>query len=213
MFPFGCAIKIHIPLDLQTTSTGRSADGIHVGEAASHKWGVQIYNPLTNRSVIRSDFKVMGPEPYVSPLLRVPVLWEAVDEEVADNPRVYGADMGSSESISSVVSGPVVEPSAPLTEPFADKGIDASRDLSTGESVLFDNSEIITHLNLDPSVDNQLPHSSLLTDEINVPITDDDVLTALDILPVPTFETASNPAATKPEGAGAVTFTPPSSSP
>jgi hypothetical protein len=175
MFPFGAAMKIHIPTDLQTTESGRSVDGVYVGIATSHRWGVQIYNTLTGKVVIRSDFKVIGPEPYISTLLRVPVLWEWVDEEVSDHPSVYGADMGFSESIASSASESVEDISKRQTDPFQpmDSGIDANRDLTTGESVLFSPSESITDTNLHPSVDNQPINTSLLTDEITGSMPDD----------------------------------------
>jgi hypothetical protein len=173
MFPFGSAIRIGIPLPLQTTVTGRSADGVYVGVADGHKWGVKIYNTLTSKVVIRSDFKVMGPEPCISPLLRVPVLWEAVDEHVSDNPSFYGADMGSLEPVASVAADPVGVTSDTNSDPHRQivRGTDASRDLSTGDSVLLNQTELINDVH--SSHETQKTNSSLNTDDDTAGVTDE----------------------------------------
>ena len=114
---FGCAVRGHIPLPLQTTKTGRSFDAVYVGRANGYRGGIKLYNTETGRIVIRKDFKVMGPGPCISPILKVPVMYEAIDNEVEDHPSVYGADMGSSV---------VVSPSLPLPSTLLLESIDLS---------------------------------------------------------------------------------------
>ena len=94
ILPFGCVVKAHIPLNLQTVISGRCFDGIVVGRAAGHRGGLLIFNPRTRRTVIRRTYKIMGPEPVISTILQVPILFEAVDKVVDDHPSVYGGDMG-----------------------------------------------------------------------------------------------------------------------
>ena len=104
ILPFGCVVLGHIPLPLQTALSGRAFEAICVGRADGYRGGVKLYNTATGRVVIRRTFKVMGPEPYISPILKVPVLYEAIDHDVEDHPTVYGADMGSSAEIVSTLS-------------------------------------------------------------------------------------------------------------
>jgi hypothetical protein len=79
------------------------------------------------------------------------MLYEVVDDDVDDHPHFFGADMGPpefvrpvfnvnpSEAMASTASAAVEDVSEPKTDPFhsLNSGIVASRDVTTGESVLF----------------------------------------------------------------------------
>jgi hypothetical protein len=178
---------------------------------------------LTKRNVVRNRFKIMGPEPVISQILNVPILFDTYDENPRDHPSVYGVNMGSQGALTvlqgedevlrlhwaetevetnlnnngsdngisqpvetpSVAFGPVEEPSNKKTDPFRQRtaGIDVSRDLTTGESVLLDQSVLNIHLNLHLSYDNQTTHVSLTTDDITGSMPDDTVPTVVGILP------------------------------
>ena len=61
LIPFGSIVMAHIPLADQLGTLGpRSFETVAVGHATGHKGGVQLFNPLTKRVIIRRTFKVMG---------------------------------------------------------------------------------------------------------------------------------------------------------
>ena len=59
MIPFGSVVMAHVPLDQQTTDGPRSILHYAVGTSL----GLQLFNPGTERVVIRRTYKVLGPEP------------------------------------------------------------------------------------------------------------------------------------------------------
>ena len=70
MVPFGTVIMAHLPLELQTTMSGRSFKTYCVGCAPGFKGGLTLYNPLTKRTITRRTFKILGPtEAVVSDVL------------------------------------------------------------------------------------------------------------------------------------------------
>jgi hypothetical protein len=179
----------------------------NVGRANGYKGVVQFFNPKTKRMVIRRDFKVMNAEPVISSTYNVQILYEAVDDDVDDHPSFYGADIGPSEfirpvvnvnlseAIDSTASAAVEDFSGPKTDPFhsLDSGINASRDDTTGESVMFSQSELhddlliqsglSVELPLNSPVDTQISNSSIPTDVMPVGVTFGTVSSVVEVTP------------------------------
>ena len=63
MIPFGSVVMAHVPLDQQTTDGPRSILHYAVGTSLGHQGGLQLFNPVTKRVVVRRTYKVLGPEP------------------------------------------------------------------------------------------------------------------------------------------------------
>ena len=63
MIPFGSVVMAHVPLDQQTTDGPRSILHYAVGTSLGHQGGLQLFNPVTKRLVVRRKYKVLGPEP------------------------------------------------------------------------------------------------------------------------------------------------------
>ena len=61
MLPFGSIVMAHIPLAQQTALGPRSILHYSVGTSELHLGGLQLFNPLTKRLVVRRTFKVLGP--------------------------------------------------------------------------------------------------------------------------------------------------------
>jgi hypothetical protein len=142
---------------------------------------------------------VMGAEPVISTTYNAQILYEAVDDTVDDHPSFYGADMrppefvcpvvniDPSEAMASTASAAVEDISEPKTDPFhsLDSGIDASRDLTTGESVLFIQSELNNNLLLKSGLPIELPLISCVDTQIS-----NSSISPTDVMPVGvTFDT------------------------
>ncbi len=59
--PFGSIVKAHVSLESQSSFSGRSIDTIYVGMAHGKHGGILLFNPVTNRTIVRRSFRVMGP--------------------------------------------------------------------------------------------------------------------------------------------------------
>ncbi len=60
LLPFGTIIMAHLPLSEQTTLSGRAFISYYVGCAPNYRGGILLYNPATQRTIIRRSYKVIG---------------------------------------------------------------------------------------------------------------------------------------------------------
>ena len=133
LIPFGSIVKAHIPLNLQTTMSGRSIDTHYVGFAPSYKGGIQVYNPKTKRCIIRRSFKITGPtyQPDLTITLESPdiksdnidhapippVVTEDTDDS-DDMPQLVGDDDSDDEDDTPQFGSDIVMDHDPLDGPY-----------------------------------------------------------------------------------------------
>ena len=60
---YGSIVVAQIPTKDQTFQTGRGIELIVIGRYADGYEGIQLFNPITRRSIVRRSFKVMGDHP------------------------------------------------------------------------------------------------------------------------------------------------------
>ena len=67
ILPFGSIVMSHIPLDQQTSLSGRAVECVYVGRAPLHSDAIKLFNPNTKRCIIRQSFKYISTEEQISP--------------------------------------------------------------------------------------------------------------------------------------------------
>jgi hypothetical protein len=66
ILPFGSVVMAHLPLQLQTTLSGRAVEAVYVGRAPLHRDAILVFNPQTKRTLIRHSFKFLSVDEPVS---------------------------------------------------------------------------------------------------------------------------------------------------
>ena len=73
IFPFGSVVMGHLPLDLQTATSGRSDERYFVGIAHDFNLGIRLYCPINKSTITRHYYKFLDT---VTPMwYRIPILY------------------------------------------------------------------------------------------------------------------------------------------
>jgi len=79
----------HIPVKLQHALGGRSHETVYVGVAEGFKEGLTLYNPVTNRTIVRRTFKSFGDTAPLSPVYKVAVEYDTLEHNSGDSVKTF----------------------------------------------------------------------------------------------------------------------------